>query len=54
MKNTFWGVHSGGQNVSKMPMGKVVQNDGLFDAHILVKKILNFYDPVFFKTTLDC
>ena len=52
MKNTFWGVHSGGQNVSKM--GKVVQNDGLIDAHILVKQILNFYDSIFFKTILDC
>jgi hypothetical protein len=45
MKNTFREVHSGGQNVSKMK--KVVQNDGLFDAHILVKQILNFYDPIF-------
>jgi hypothetical protein len=42
MKNTFWGVHSGGQNVSKMD--KVVQSDGLIDAHILVKQI----------TILDC
>jgi hypothetical protein len=33
--------------------GKVVQNEELIGAYILMKQILNFYDPIFFKTTLD-
>jgi hypothetical protein len=49
-ENSFLGVR---QNVSKM--GKVVKIGGLIDAQILAKQILNFQNPIFFKTTiLDC
>jgi hypothetical protein len=43
---------AGGLDVSKTE--KVVQNDGLLDAHILVKQILISSEPIFFKRKLDC